>query len=132
MFVRKSLEVVNVIYVDPIQKTIQALKKGAVVAIKGLGGFHLAVDAASEDGVQRLRARKLREEKPFAVMVKDVATAKSLAQVSRAEEDRSILPLFGRGVVMHAKFGDTAVVEDTLLPRNRSEERQLEERKQIV
>lgn len=77
---------------DPIQKTIQALKKGAVVAIKGLGGFHLAVDAASEDGVQRLRARKLREEKPFAVMVKDVATAKSLAQVSRAEEDLLLTP----------------------------------------
>jgi hydrogenase maturation protein HypF len=78
--------------VDPLRETVNALKGGAIVAIKGLGGFHLAVDAASDDGVQRLRARKLREEKPFAVMVKNIATAKSLAQVSQEEERLLLTP----------------------------------------
>ncbi|NIA18709.1 MAG: carbamoyltransferase HypF, partial [Simkaniaceae bacterium] len=61
---------------DPIAKTAQLLNEGKIVAIKGLGGFHLAVDATNNDAVQELRRRKHREEKPLAIMVKDVAAAK--------------------------------------------------------
>ncbi len=53
---------------DPIMETARLLKQGQIAAIKGLGGFHLAVDATNEEAVQRLRARKHREEKPLAVM----------------------------------------------------------------
>jgi hydrogenase maturation protein HypF len=57
---------------DPIGKTCSLLKAGKIVAIKGLGGFHLACDAAQEGAVARLRGRKYREDKPFALMCKDI------------------------------------------------------------
>ena len=53
---------------EPIANTIRILKKGMIVAIKGLGGFHLVVDAENDDAIARLRRRKHREEKPFAIM----------------------------------------------------------------
>ena len=53
---------------DAIREAIRQLAQGAIVAIKGLGGFHLAAPATREDAVSRLRSRKVREEKPFAVM----------------------------------------------------------------
>jgi len=71
---------------DPLGETVAALKRGSIMAVKGLGGFHLAVDAANEEAVQTLRTRKIREEKPFAIMVKDLAAAKRLAHVSPEEE----------------------------------------------
>jgi hydrogenase maturation protein HypF len=55
----------------PLEEAVAALASGAIVAVKGLGGYHLACDAANEDAVARLRARKHREEKPFAVMTGD-------------------------------------------------------------
>lgn len=62
-----------------------ALLAGLVVAIKGLGGYHLACDALNQQAVERLRARKHREAKPFAVMVEDLSAAQCLAQVGNAE-----------------------------------------------
>ncbi len=59
-----------------------ALRAGAVVAVKGLGGFHLMCDARRADAVTALRRRKHREEKPLALMVKDVAMARGLADVT--------------------------------------------------
>lgn len=61
------------------------LRAGRVVAVKGLGGYHLACDATDEAAVTRLRARKRRWSKPFAVMVADVAAAAALAHVDAAE-----------------------------------------------
>ena len=58
-----------------------ALAGGQVLAVKGLGGYHLAVDAASEQAAALLRARKHREDKPFAVMVADLAGARALCEV---------------------------------------------------
>ena len=71
---------------DPLRSTVDLLRAGAVVAIKGLGGYHLAVDAASEEAAARLRGRKHREDKPFAVMVPDLATAAELTEVDGAAE----------------------------------------------
>lgn len=65
--------------------TAEALTKGLVVAVKGLGGFHLLVDARRDESVRRLRARKNREAKPLAVMVPTVEQAESLCVVSKAE-----------------------------------------------
>jgi hydrogenase maturation protein HypF len=60
------------------------LRQGRVLAVKGLGGYHLAVDAACEEAAAALRARKHREDKPFAVMVADVAAARTLCEVDEA------------------------------------------------
>ncbi len=63
------------------------LAAGDVLAVKGIGGYHLACDARSDAAVTRLRTRKRRGDKPFAVMVADVAAARRLAEVSAAESD---------------------------------------------
>ncbi len=65
-----------------LQATVDALRRGLIVAVKGLGGFHLMVDATNEEAVARLRARKRRGDKPFALMVRDLAMAHRLCQVS--------------------------------------------------
>lgn len=66
--------------------TIAMMRSGAIVAIKGLGGYHLAVDATNHAAVARLRQRKKRDEKPFAVMAVDLHTARTLAELSTLEE----------------------------------------------
>ncbi|MFZ2391887.1 acylphosphatase, partial [Rhodoferax sp.] len=70
---------------DPITQTLRLLQSGGIVAIKGLGGFHLACDARKADAVARLRFRKNREAKPFAVMLANVASVAPYAQVSETE-----------------------------------------------
>jgi len=72
---------------DPIATAGAALAGGKIVALKGLGGFHLACDASSAAAVSRLRARKRREEKPLAVMVPDLAAAARIAELTPAERD---------------------------------------------
>ena len=71
---------------DPIARAAQALRSGAVVAVKGVGGYHLACDATSPSAVRTLRTRKRREEKPLAVMVQDLSAARALAELAPAEE----------------------------------------------
>ncbi|OPZ83308.1 MAG: Carbamoyltransferase HypF [bacterium ADurb.Bin429] len=63
-----------------------AIRDGRIVAVKGLGGFHLLVDARNDDAVHRLRARKGREEKPFALMAPSLETARALCEISPDEE----------------------------------------------
>ncbi len=65
---------------------VEALRAGHVVAVKGLGGFHLAVVATDEQAVAELRRRKRRDDKPFAVMVADLATARALGHLSPEAE----------------------------------------------
>jgi hydrogenase maturation protein HypF len=71
---------------DPVLETIERLLHGEIVAIKGIGGFHLSVDATSEEAVVRVRQRKRRYGKPLAVMVRDLAVARSLCDLTPDEE----------------------------------------------
>jgi hydrogenase maturation protein HypF len=71
---------------DPLVSAALALRAGLIVAVKGLGGYHLACDATCDVAVRRLRERKRREEKPFAVMVRDLEEARRLAVLSPVEE----------------------------------------------
>jgi hydrogenase maturation protein HypF len=92
------------------------LAGGAVVAIKGLGGYHLAVAAADERAAATLRARKHREDKPFAVMVADLAQARKLCRVDPAEE--ALLTGLARPIVLLPRRPD-APVAPSVAPGNR-------------
>jgi hydrogenase maturation protein HypF len=70
---------------DPIAETLHRLQSGGIVAIKGLGGFHLVCDARNAQAVAQLRLRKAREEKPLAVMALNAASVASFAQVGAHE-----------------------------------------------
>ena len=72
---------------DAIGEAASALLDGRIVAVKGLGGFHLACDASDEQAVARLRARKRRDEKPFAVMAATLGDAELLADLGDPERD---------------------------------------------
>ena len=71
---------------DAIPEAARALRAGRIVAVKGLGGYHLACDATSSRAISRLRERKKRDEKPFAVMVCGLTDAHALARIVPAEE----------------------------------------------
>lgn len=71
---------------DPIECAVDVLRAGGVVAMKGSGGFHLVADATSADAVLRLRKRKGRPAKPFAVLLPDLAAARALVVLSPADE----------------------------------------------
>ena len=70
-----------------IERCVELLAGGGIVAIKGLGGFHLACDAANEQAVRELRRRKRRSNKPLAVMVRGLADAERLCHVDGVERD---------------------------------------------
>jgi hydrogenase maturation protein HypF len=72
---------------DPIAEAVRRLAAGEIVAVKGLGGFHLACSALDTAAVARLRARKGRPDKPLAVMARDLAVIISFARVSEEEEE---------------------------------------------
>jgi len=95
--------------VRAIKETVKLLKKGKIVAIKGLGGFHLACDALNEEAVRNLRQRKYRENKPFALMARDLEIAKKFCQVSPEEEE--LLLSVKRPVVLLKK--KTQIVADS-------------------
>jgi len=83
---------------DPIISTAALLAAGKVLAIKGLGGYHLAVDAGSEPAAAALRERKHREDKPFALMVADLSAARRLGAVD--ETAASLLTCGRRPIVL--------------------------------
>ena len=71
---------------DPIAEAVKLLTRGSICAIKGLGGYHLAVDATNDRAVGRLRELKLREEKPFAIMAPNLDCLRTFAKVSPEDE----------------------------------------------
>jgi hydrogenase maturation protein HypF len=91
---------------DPLAEAGRQILDGRIVAVKGLGGYHLACDARREETVRELRRRKGRDEKPFALMVADVAAARRLCDVSPAEE--ALLGGPERPIVLlHRRDGET-------------------------
>lgn len=98
-----------------IERCVELLEAGGIVAIKGLGGFHLACDAANEQAVVELRRHKRRSNKPLAAMVRDLTDAERLCRVNDAERDllagsiRPIVLLRRRGVGMGDSFDALAL-----------------------
>jgi len=98
---------------DPVRAAIDLLKSGKIVAIKGLGGFHLSVDAGSDEAVKKLRSRKYREEKPLAIMVRDIDQARLIAEIN--EEERTLLTSPQRPIVLLKKIKNT-LLSDFVAP----------------
>jgi hydrogenase maturation protein HypF len=86
---------------DPVAAAAALLRAGRVLAVKGLGGYHLAVDATNESAAAALRQRKHREDKPFAVMVADVTAARQLCEVD--EVAAGLLESARRPIVLLAR-----------------------------
>ena len=83
---------------DAVAETIRRLLAGEIIAIKGIGGFHLAVDATNEAAVMRLRERKHRYGKPLAIMVRDLDAARAICRLTPEEE--SLLTTVSRPIVL--------------------------------
>lgn len=94
---------------DPVGACRDKLAAGEIVAIKGIGGFHLSVDAANDAAVMRLRARKHRYGKPLAVMVKDVEAARELCVLTPVEE--ALLQTSARPIVLTRKKDGGGIAE---------------------
>jgi len=101
---------------SPIQRAISLLKQGGIVAIKGLGGFHLVCDAANDTAVRKLRERKRRSNKPFAVMSLSTEDIGRFCVVSSEEKD--VLTSNRRPVVLLQKK-DGHCLSDAVSPNNR-------------
>lgn len=101
---------------EAIQQTRRLLKKGKVLAVKGLGGFHLACDATNPKAVAELRKRKLRVEKPFAVMMPSLEVLRRYCKVSEA--DAEILTSRERPIVILERLPGTAIPPETAPGQN--------------
>ena len=97
---------VDLVEGDPLVAAVRMLDGGAVVAVKGLGGYHLAAAADDEAATEALRRRKHREDKPFAVLCQDLAAAARIADVRGAE---SLLTGPGHPIVVLPRRGDGQV-----------------------
>ena len=102
---------------DPVAWTVDLLKQGNIVAVKGLGGFHLAVDAENSRAVKRLRTRKHREEKPLALMAYDMDCIRRFAHVNSEEE--ALLTASSRPIViLEKKFPNSISPDVSMHNRN--------------
>ena len=97
-----------------VKTAVDLLSSGHVLAIKGLGGFHLSVNAASDEAVKKLRSRKYREEKPLAIMVRDIDKAKQISFVSQEEE--TLLTSPQRPIVL-LKKNQNGLIADSVAPK---------------
>jgi len=98
---------------DPLMRAASGLRDDATIGIKGLGGFHLAVNSFSADAVAILRQRKNRPCKPFAVMIRDLETVKKLCVISEADEKQ--LTSFTCPIVLLKKRPESGLA-DNLAP----------------
>lgn len=93
----------------PVENTALLLKKGLIIAIKGIGGYHLACNAVNEDVVKKLRKRKFREGKPFAIMAKTIELIKEHCNVTKKEEELILTPR--RPIVLLRKKKNSTIAE---------------------
>ena len=101
---------------DPLLAAAQALREGEIVAVKGLGGFHLMTDARDSRSVSELRRRKHREEKPLAVMFPHLAAVESACFVS--DEERKLLTSTQSPIVLLEKRPDSGLLCEEIAPGN--------------
>jgi hydrogenase maturation protein HypF len=101
---------------DAITRAAEALKLGQIVAVKGLGGFHLAADATNAEAVGLLRQSKHRVEKPFAIMVPSIEAASEICEVSATA--RMALESVSRPIVLLPRL-TTCELPDEIAPFNR-------------
>ena len=94
---------------NPIKETIKLLKDGKIVAVKGLGGFHLACDAENDEAVATLRKRKRRTFKPFAVMSMTLDRIRKYCYIQ--EEEKQLLEDFQRPIVLLEKLANCPISE---------------------
>ncbi|MFZ2448726.1 MAG: carbamoyltransferase HypF [Syntrophobacteraceae bacterium] len=105
---------------DAVEKAVALLDSGAILAVKGLGGFHLAVKATDEAAVARLRGRKIREEKPFAVMFSSMDEIRRHCLADEAEE--ALLVGSSRPIVLLSRRADVVggpAMAEGVAPKNR-------------
>ncbi|HSP34263.1 MAG TPA: carbamoyltransferase HypF [Thermoanaerobaculia bacterium] len=94
----------------PVRFAARAMRAQLIVAVKGIGGFHVACNATSSTAVQRLRDRKHRDVKPLAVMVRDLESAEAIAELSGAE--RALLQSVERPIVLARRKASTPIVAE--------------------
>lgn len=101
----EALDGNQIVVDDPVESTIERLLHGDVMAIKGIGGFHLSVDATNQEAVMQLRERKHRYGKPLAVMVRDLEAARTMCALTQEEE--ALLQTVARPIVLaHGREGN--------------------------
>ncbi len=101
--------------IDPLEDFVAAIKAGRIGALKGLGGYHLVCDATNAGSVAELRRRKRRDEKPFAIMVRNEIAAAKVCEFD--ERERQLLTSARRPIVLLRKRAPLAVAE-AVAPRN--------------
>ncbi|MBI4824792.1 MAG: carbamoyltransferase HypF, partial [Nitrospirae bacterium] len=100
---------------DAVNKCVELIKEGNIIAIKGLGGYHLVCDAGNAESIKRLRERKQREERPVAVMFADIESVKAEAHVGMLEE-RALRSVERPIVILRKKNGTR--LPDSISPGN--------------
>jgi hydrogenase maturation protein HypF len=100
---------------DALEKVVNLIRKGNIIAIKGIGGYHLACDATNEEAVDRLRKKKFREEKPMAVMFPDLDAIKAETLINELEK-RAINSIEKPVVIV--KKGDKSALAGSVSPDN--------------
>jgi hydrogenase maturation protein HypF len=100
-----------------VEDAVEAVRAGQIVAVKGLGGFHLMVDASDDAAVRNLRQRKRREEKPLALMFPDIEAIRSVCNVS-PEEELELLSAVSPIVLLSRQLDADGGIADSIAPGN--------------
>ncbi len=104
---------------EAIKLAVRLLKEGKIVAIKGLGGFHLACDATNDKAVRTLRERKYRYDKPFALMARELETVKNYCEVSGVEEELLTSPRSPIVLLSRRKESPAPPISENVAPNNK-------------
>jgi hydrogenase maturation protein HypF len=102
-------------HLNALLSSVRLIKEGKIIAVKGLGGFHLIADALNPEAIEKLRIRKGREEKPFALMYPDIKSVKKDCVVSEKEEE---LLTSVRSPIVLLKKREGCSVAEAVAPKN--------------